>query len=913
MLIGRDRELAALVDACRTAAFGRGSTIVVAGEPGIGKTALLAMLGTADPDWRILRATGAEAESAVAFATLQGLLWPLREELDGLESGQTALLRGLLNLGPPGGASTFAIGAATLSLLSTASRERTVVAIVDDAHWADVASQEVLAFVGRRLEGERIVLLAGVRKNNANLLADERSFERLELGGLDTAAARSLLERSAAEGLAPDVQDRLIQACAGNPLGLVELPELLNEAQRRGHEPLPPALEAGPLVQRAFAARLIELSDHARDALLLLAAAGESEPALQAMNQAGRAGLAEAEAAGLVARGGRMDFRHPLMRAAVYGAATPTARREAHRQLASVTESARRAWHLAEAADGPDETVAEALEEAAAEARLVGGVAAEAQALERAADLSPEPDRRARRLLRAAQAWRLAGDRERTDDLVLQALPLADAARTRAEIQLERGYNLLRDREYPEAYDLLVAEARRIEQPEPDLAARLYAAVSLVANVYPEAPPALTFAERAIELAGRSGDNTELEALFAAVSARMSRPLPPDEEDERLVFRAAELLEQRALRTGEQPHWIAYALAELEHAEQGRSLSDVALAEARTAGDVWSLCYGLYARAASELVGGRVDLARSWAAEALQLAEQIGERWRLDQARVVRAEVEAARGNLAECEAFARQTSPQPGSVDRELYLGRALLATGRPDEAVPHLETAARAMSEGRPRGWYRFVPLDLAEAYVGAGRPRDAEALLREEAPAIERCRLVRPRADLARVRALLAAEAKIDSSFGQARALLDEAPHRLERARVELCWGERLRRAGRAVDASSHLEHALARFEALGAVGWAERARGELESATGSPRAAQPRRTDVLTAQELRVSRHAASGLRDRAIAAALYLSPRTVESYLQNAYRKLGVSNRTQLAGVLAADGVRPLASGGEPMP
>lgn len=910
MLVGRERELAALVDACRAASAGRGSTVLVAGEPGIGKTALLAIAGAADPTWRVLRATGVEAESTVPFATLQALLWPFREEIDELESGQVALLRGVLDLGPQGGASTFAIGAATLSLLSFASPERAVVAIVDDAHWADVASQEVLAFVGRRLEHERIVLLAGVRADEPSLLAAERSFARLELGPLDTAAARTLLERSAAEGLAPDVAERLIQACAGNPLGLVELPQLLSEAQRRGQEPLPAALEAGPLVQRAFAARVDELGPDAQDALLLLAAAGEAEPALEAMGHAAGAWLEEAEAAGLILRGGRLDFRHPLMRAAVYGAATPATRRDAHRRLGAVAEGTRRAWHLAEAADGPDETVAATLERTAVEARRAGGVVAEAQALERAADLSPERDRRAARLLGAARAWRLAGRIERANECLVEALAHAEAVRTRGEIQLERGYNLVRARAYREAYELLLAEAQGVEQQEPDVAARLYAAVAIAALNNPEAPEAVPPAERSLELAGSRGDGIELEALFAAVSARMTRPLPPDQDDETLVLRTATLLEQPELREGEQPHWTAYALTELERDEQGRRLSDVALADARATGDVWSLCYGCLTRAVVELVGGLVDTARSWVAEALPLAEQVGERWRLEQARVVRVEVEAARGNVAECEAALPAGE---ASAQLSLQLGRALLAVGRVDEAVPHLEAAARQFAEGRPRSWYRLVPLDLAEAYVGANRRREAEALLRESGSGIEGTRLRRPLAKLARVRALLAPEARIDAAFGDALAVLDEVPHHLEQARVELNWGERLRAVGRSADSVPHLERALARFEALGAVGWAERARAGLEAASGTLRPAQPRRTDALTAQELRVARHAAEGMRDREIAAKLYLSPRTVESYLHSAYRKLGVSNRTQLAGVLAAEGIRPVGPGVEAVP
>ena len=215
--------------------------------------------------------------------------------------------------------------------------------------------------------------------------------------------------------------------------------------------------------------------------------------------------------------------------------------------------------------------------------------------------------------------------------------------------------------------------------------------------------------------------------------------------------------------------------------------------------------------------------------------------------------------------------------------------------------------------RAWFQLIPLALAEAYACVGDHARAESVLRIAAPGIEGAPITRPQAKLARVRGLLAPEARIDQTFSTALALVERVSQSLERARVDLCWGERLLSAGRSGDAAAHLEHALTRFEALGAVGWAERARRAIGVATGSAREAQPRRTEVLTAQELRVAGHAAAGMRDREIAALLFLSPRTVESYLGSAYRKLGVSNRTQLAGILAADGIRPVGVPARPVP
>ena len=921
MLLGRTHELAAISAICRGAVAGRGSVLVVSGGPGIGKTALLAAAAASSSDWDVVRATAVEAESAVAFTTLQALLWPVRDRVDELEASQAALLRGILQLGPLVETSTFTVGAATLALLSVASEQRPIVALVDDVQWADAASQEVLCFVGRRLELEPVAVLAGLREGEASLLVEEGSFARLSLEALGAEEARSLLERSSPDELAPSVLERLLDAAAGNPLGLIELPLILTAAQRRGEEPLPAALEAGPLVQRSFAARASKLDADARRALLLLAASGEADPALLLRVAVRPEAIDSVESSGLVTRrAGRLVFHHPLVQSAVYSAATPSDRREAHYTLASAVDGARRAWHLAEAAVGPDESVAELLEAAAGDARLAGGLAAEAQALERAAELTPESEQQARRFLAAARSWRRAGRVEHARAIVERALLLSAAVRTRAEFQLERGAALVREHEVEAPLGLLLAEADQAAPIEPKLAAQMLVRAALAAHIRPDPSAAIALAERACALAGRDGDRAELEAINALVEVRTAAGVPPEEQDFALVARAAQLLEHPELRVGsEEAYWISYCLALHEHDEQARRLSDRALAETRAAGDVWNLCSMLYARAAIEQLTGRIDTARTYASEGVALAEEIGESWRLCEAYGLLAEVEAGRGSTEECMRAADSRLEHWGGQDplQEFYrangLGFACLACGRFDESVSYLEAAVKYVDSGAARAWYHLIPLELADAYLGVGRKRDAEAMVRAAAPAIESCRLVRPAAKLARVRGLLVPEGKIDSAFAEALALLERAPHLLEQARVELCWGERLRRAGRSADALAHLEHAVARFEALGAVGWAERTRGELEAATGSTRPAQPRITDDLTAQELRVAGHAAAGMRDREIAALLYLSPRTVESYLQSAYRKLGVSNRTQLAGMLAADGIRPVGVITKPVP
>ena len=651
----------------------------------------------------------------------------------------------------------------------------------------------------------------------------------------------------------------------------------------------------------------------------MLAAAGEAVPAVLLRAGVTPDALDEIEQTGLVARRrGAIEFEHPLMQSAVYGAASPADRRDAHRAIASVVDGGRRAWHLAEAADGPDESVAEALEAAAADARLAGGLAAEAQALERAAELTPDDEPRARRLLGAARAWRRAGRLEHADAIVEQALPFAATVSTRAEIQLERGGALVRDYQSDASLGLLRAEADRAAPTEPKLAAQLLVKAAIAAHIRADPPTAIALAERACELAGRDGDRPELEAVNALVEVKTAAGVPADEEDLELVARAAALLEQPELRAGsEEVHWIAYCCALHERDGQARSLSDSALAETRASGDIWNLCYALYARAAIEQTAGRIDVARTYASEGVALADQIGETWRIYEAYGLLAEVEAGRGNLDGCrQALDSKFEYWHDDPSKEFYRviapGFACLAW--PARGVDLVPRDRPAVSRCRPVPGVVSPDPDRARGGLRRRRPeagrRDADPPGRSgnrglcarptegEACARARARCSRKQARRSvRGGARPSGERSTPSRARPRRALLgrDPAPRRPGRRRV------------------LHLEHALARFEALAAVGWAERTRLELESVTGSVHPAQPRRTDALTPQELRIARHAAGGMRDREIAAALYLSPRTVHSHLQHAYRKLDVANRTQLAGMLAADGIRPLEGTPESVP
>jgi DNA-binding NarL/FixJ family response regulator len=912
-LLGRDSEIAriaALVDAARTGASG---ALVLSGEPGVGKSALLAAARAAAGDMRVLEARGVETEADIAFAGLLELTRPVLDLIHLLPEAQATALNTALALTGPAQADRFAVHAATLSLLAAAAGGDGLLVAIDDAHWLDAPSRAAIAFAARRLQAEGVAIVMAMRNGQAPDL-DAAGLPTLAVEPLGDAQARALLEREAGAGLATAVRDRILADARGNPLALHELPQELTADQRAGREPLAIPLPTGPAIERAFAHRLDVLPDDATAALLVAAAAdtGELEWISAALDRIGSAAVAiePAERAGLVdIAGGSLRFRHPLVRAAIYHGADAADRRRAHDALARALEDSghddRRAWHLAAAAVAPDENVAAALEAAGDGARRRGGLASAASALEQAGRLSPDPAGRSRRMREAARDWWMSGNSQRAaaaiDDALERAsdpVERADVQRVRAQLELSRG----RPRA---AHDLLVHEAGLIADIDPTRAALMHAEAAGAHMASGDMAALERRGRDAIALADAAG------AVEAGSLARIALA-------ECLVTRGngyASYLELKAHEPMllDPPTWahasdlvtmVAVCAMWMEDWDFADRLLAAVVGNARATSALRALPFALAIRSSAGFRRGAWRDALSDADEAVRLARDIEMKPQLATALGMLAQVQAAIG-APDARSTAHETvalSNEVGGESLVFYgdaaLGLAELGAGS-DDAVAALE---RAVERGERLGCNEpgigLAHGDLVEAYVRAGRAEDAGRVLARYAELVEHSDCATPRAVLERCRVLLAAPNDLDARIAEATRAAAESPSPFERARTDLVIGERLRRARRRTEAREPLRAALATFERLGANPWEERARAEL-TASGERarrRTAEPS-GDELTPQELRIAQLVAEGASNKEAAAALFLSPKTIEYHLASAYRKLGVHKRAALGNAL----------------
>jgi DNA-binding CsgD family transcriptional regulator len=905
MLYGRDLERSRIGELLDGARASRSGVLVISGEPGVGKSALLEDARAQAGGMRVLAGNGVESEAHLPFAALHLIVRPVLDLVDDLPRPQAAALRGALGLAPAGSDDRFLVSLAALSLLAEAAERQPLLCLIDDAHWLDDASADALVFVARRLEAEGIVILFAVREGE-NQRFEGIGLPGLRVGGLDTFAAGALIDRRTDVTLSPDVRARLVAETAGNPLALLELSVVLSDAQLSGAEPVLAPLPISARVERAFLARVRLLPDETQT-LLLVAAADDTGDLATVLGAAAKLGatpeaLDPLEQARLAqVRGGRFELRHPLVRSAVYQAAPLSKRQAVHRALADVFEGEagadRRAWHRAAASIEPDPSVVAELEQAAERARGRSGFAAASLAFERAAALTAEEHQRVRHLTSAAEnAW-LGGRFERAVVLLERARPLADSAVERAEIDRWEGLIELNRGRPVKAYRVLMQAAMDVAPIDGERALELLNLASVAAAYGADNQANIAIADVVRGLAVEETPFVRMLAeLLTGMGCHAEGNLATAATKLRNAFELAEALDEHSGAT--QPlalYFAGRAALYLGDDESARRIHRNAAATARASGVIGALTQILPILTLAEIWAGRWDSASANAREGLRLGRDAGQEHLADQTRALLAVVAALRGDEEECRTLATEA--------REVALARGLgvvaevanwaltlleLGLGAAEEAL------GRARNISRTLGAY-WCALDRMEAAVRVGEDATAREWLDGFEAWANSIGAAWADAVVLHCRALLCEnESEAERLF---RAALDkhaQAARPFETARTELAFGAFLRRTRRRVEAREHLRAALDRFERLGARLWAERARVELRASGERARKREPSTLGDLTAQELQIARFVSEGLSNKEVAAQLFLSPRTIDFHLRNVFRKLGISSRTQLA-------------------
>jgi DNA-binding CsgD family transcriptional regulator len=897
-LIGRSGEQArldALLDAARS---GQSGGLVVRGEPGVGKTSLLDYAVSRADEFRVLRTLGAESESDLAFSGLLELLRPVVNRAAELPEVQARALDAAL--GGAGEVDRFAVYAATLGVVALVAEDGPLLCVMDDAQWVDPASSDALLFTARRLADEGVVILFAARDGEATYF-EGRGMPELGLAGLGSEDARRLVQESSRLPLASGVVAQLVAATGGNPLALLEIPAGLREGQRLGAEALDDPLRGGAAVERAFGARVEALSPPARHALLVAALSDTAGLAaiLQAAGQ-DAGGLDEAEAAGLIIiEGERLRFRHPLVRSAVHSGASGGDRRAVHAALADALETVdgdRAVWHRALATVGHDEQVAAELARVAEGARRRGGAEAQARLLERAARLTRHSERRAERLLQAGLAAYHAGRADYAAALLDEALELASDSLLRADVVNGR-MDVARARgEIANWLGACRDEADRVAARDPRRASRLLTQVWDYAAEHYDISGGRELVDRIVGLSGQPDDDLHVVKARAWQSMLENDVAEAGAAARRGVELGADQSTEDAIEFGE-------VFTYLGDCDAGRALLAPLIERFRADGSLLDLAKALMFLGNVEYRSGRLAPADAAASEAVALIAEAGLPYWECGTFADLAVIEAMLGRHADCEQHAQRSldlAPRVGAHCQTSYawyaLGLSALTTGRVERAIEAFEHSRES---------FRGVPpvtcsmeADLIDAYLRAGRVDDARGLLRAYA-----CEATRSGHELAlmvvaRCRAVLASDGDAEAAFEAALRLCDGSQWPLERARCHLAYGERLRRGGQRVSARRELRRALDAFERIGAAGFAERARNELGASGETARARRGDEPEQLTAQERQIALLVARGATNREAAASVFLSPKTVERHLSNAYRKLGVRSRSELARRLA---------------
>ena len=903
MLHGRLRECTLIDDLLAAARDRRSGVLVLRGEAGIGKSALLAYAAEHAAGLRILRGTGIESESELPFAAVHQLLRPVADLIDAVPARLAAALRSAFGIGPVGGEDRFLISLGVLSVLAEAAEERPLLCLIDDAHWLDGASSDALTFAARRLDAEGVVLLFAARDRTVAGFAAP-GLPELPLSGLELAAAGALLaERSSVE-LTARVRDSLVASTAGNPLALLELPGSLSAEQLSGRETLPERLPVSADVEQVFLDR-VRRQDQQTQTLLLVAAAEDAGEVGVILRAAGTLGVAAAaldaaEQARLVRVDGRtLAFCHPLVRTAVYRGATFWQRREAQQALAAALDGAenadRRAWHLAAAALGPDESVAAELHRSADRARQRGGHAAAATAYERSAALTAAPEQRGERLADAADAAWQAGLPDRAKAQLDRAGAVARSTLLRAYVEHLRGSIEGVCGAPMTAYAILVAAAEPIAKLDPVRAARMLTEAGQAAWLSGDVP-GLHDVGRCLTALPTPDDAVPLSAqlvlglgrLLSGDTARATVHLRD------VARRAAQTADLRVITL------TAAGTMFLGDDAVAIGLFTTAVARARSAGAAAMLPALLAPLSSLEAWTGRYSAAAANATEGLRIAAETGQDNPAAHLRSVLAWIAAVHGREQQCRehagaahahAMGHRLGPAAGISSWSLAL--LDLGAGRPENARERLEALARAGPGDSHPIVSIFSAADLVEAAVRTDREAVARrALARLEAWTAHTAS-VWGRALLARCRGLLATGTEADEHFAGALTLHAAGGRPFDAARTELLYGEMLRRRRRRADARVHLRAAHETFERLGLPGWAESAHAELRATGETARKRDPSTIGQLTPQEVQIVRIVGAGATNREVAAQLFLSPRTIDYHLRKIFAKLDLTSRAEL--------------------
>ena len=890
MLCGRSEQLAAIDRLLEGMRSGRAGALVLRGEAGIGKTALLDAAEQKASGARVLRVSGVESEAELPFAALHALLRPALDEIGALPGRQAEALRGAFGLAEETVADRFLVGLGVLSLIAELAEDRPVLVMADDAHWLDRASGDALVFAARRLYAERVAVLVAARDEPPG--ADLPGLPELRVGGLDRAAAEQLL---AGAGLVAAVRDQLIAEAGGNPLALIELSRGLSGPQRAGSV-TPLALSAASpagRVQQAFAARIGGLPQECRRAVLVVALGGMADLAEVSRAVAAAGGsltdLAAAERAGLVrVTPAGVSFAHPLARAAVLAGSDVAERAAGHRALAGVLDGDRRAWHLAALAAGPDERVAVELDAAAQRAGRRGSRAAASAAYERAAALSDGPAARGRRLALAAEAAidagqfpRAAGLARQAGQLVADPAAAVTLARVRAQLEFEAGRPA-------DAAGTLLEWAAMLGPADPGTAQAVVA--EAVHVLWLNAGPAHPELERrAAAMTPPVG--ARLVAFLQAVRrlqdgdipATVTVPASPDHGS--LPFAA-----------GFSRLFFDFIRGDV--AAIGRR-AGVMTAECRDAGIAGLLAYTLVYLATAQLLHGDFLDAIATAEEGLRIAADIGQTHVTRELASIAARLAAVTGDEEACRARAAQVRELSAGVQTLAPAGAdcALtlldLGSARYQSALNRMQATTAGPARHNPELLYAYP--DHVEAAMRAGR---TDLAARPLAQFTAWASVIGQRwaaAVAARCAALTADDADAEPLWQQAIAAHEGDGRPFEQARTRLLYGEWLRRNRRRAGAREYLLAAAAAFARMGARPWQERAEAELRAAgAGAPAVTADDPLARLTPQELQVVRLAAAGASNKQIGAQLFLSPRTVGFHLYRAFPKLGVTTREELA-------------------